>query len=63
MQIGKIVWGFVPGPHWGELTAPTRLPSCTTVFLLATLVEKPAPKKIAGYDTGAVTKAYETNYP
>ena len=32
-------------------STPSRLPSCTTVFL-TTLVEKPAPPKIAGYGTG-----------
>ena len=66
-KIAKIFWGFASGPHWGGLTShPSfRLPSCTTVFLLArlvgkpappllaTLIEKPAPPpKIAGYGTG-----------
>ena len=49
-KIAKIIRGFAPGPHWRGLTAPPpppRLPWCTTVFLLATLVEKPAnPQKL-----------------
>ena len=44
-KIAKIFWGFAPGSHWGGLAAPSRLPNCTTVFLLATLVEKRAPPK------------------
>ena len=48
-KIAKIFRGFVPVPHWGGLT-PTpppflRLPSCTTVFLLATLIGKLTPPK------------------
>ena len=45
MQNSKNFWGFALGPHWGWLTVPPRLPSCTTVFLLATLMEKPGPPK------------------
>ena len=48
-KIAKIFWGFASGPHWGGLTShPSfRLPSCTTVFLLARLVGKPAPPLLA----------------
>ena len=35
----------------GRAYSTPRLPSCTTVFLLATLIEKVAPPKIAGYGT------------
>ena len=42
-KIVKIFQGFIPGPQWGGLTAPPKLPSCTTVFLFAMLIEKPAP--------------------
>ena len=41
-KIVKVFQGFAPGPHWGGLTGPPRLPSCTTVFLLVMLFEKPA---------------------
>ena len=47
-KIAKSFWGFCPGLHWEGLTAspppppPPRLPSSATVFLFATLVEKPA---------------------
>ena len=44
-KIAKIFWGFALGPHWRWLTVPPRLPSCTTVFLLATLMEKLGPPK------------------
>ena len=48
-KIVTIFWSFAPGTHWEGLPAPPspppRLPSCTTVFLLATLVKKPAPPK------------------
>ena len=50
-KIAKIFWGFAPGPHWRRLTAPPRLPSCTTIFLLVMLVEKQTPQKIAAYNT------------
>ena len=39
-KIAKIFWGFAPGPHWRGLIL-----SSTTVFLLATLVQKTAPPK------------------
>ena len=45
MQNSQNFWGFVPGPHWGGLTVPPRLYSCTTVFLLTKLVKKLAPPK------------------
>ena len=44
-KIAKIFWGFVHGPCWWGLTVPSRLPSCTMVFLRATLVKKWAPPK------------------
>lgn len=51
-KIAKIFQGFTPEPLWGRYTAPSSisaftasLASCTTLFLLATLVEKPAPPK------------------
>ena len=48
-KIAKNFPGLCYWTHWRGLTAPCRLPSCTTVLFLATLVEKPAPPKIAGY--------------
>ena len=45
MQNTQKIWSFAPGPHWEGLPASPRLPSCTTVFLLTMLVEKPAPQK------------------
>ena len=48
-KIAKIFQGFVPGPHWGGIRLSPLLPSpppdlsCTTVFLLAKLIKKPAP--------------------
>ena len=44
-KIAKNFQGFTPRPHWGGLQCHPRLPSCTTVFLLAKVVEKPAPPK------------------
>ena len=48
--------GFTRGLVLGEFTASPRLLSRTTVFLLATLVEKPASQKIAGYGIVSVIK-------
>ena len=44
-KIAKLLW--LTPLDWGRLTAPpsSRLPSYTTVFLLATFVEKLAPQK------------------
>ena len=36
---------FAPRTHWREFTSPSRLPRCTAVFLLATLVKKLAPPR------------------
>ena len=42
-KIAKNFQVFAPGPYWGGLRVWRRLPGCTMVFLLITLVEKPAP--------------------
>ena len=44
-KTAKVFRGFTPGPQWGKLTVPPQLPSCTTDFLLATLVPAPLPSK------------------
>ena len=55
-KIAKISQGCAHGPHWRGLTvpSPSRLNSCIMVSLLAMLIEKPAPKKVAGYSTAFV---------
>ena len=52
---GAMFWfiscfALFPSPLGRAYSTP-RLPSSITVFLLATLVEKPAPAKITGYGT------------
>ena len=44
-KTAKVFRGFTPGPQWGKLTVPPQLPSCTTDFLLATLVPASLPSK------------------
>ena len=44
-KIAKNFQGFAPVPHWGGLTALPQFPSCMMVFLLNTLIKKPAPPK------------------
>ena len=44
-KTAKVFRGFTPGPQWGKLTVPPQLPSCTTDFLLATLVPASHTKK------------------
>ena len=44
-KTAKVFRGFTPGPQWGKLTVPPQLPSCTTDFLLATLVPASLPPK------------------
>ena len=44
-KTSKVFRGFTPGPQWGKLTVPPQLPSCTTDFLLATLVPASLPPK------------------
>ena len=52
-KTAKVFRGFTPGPQWGKLTVPPQLPSCTTDFLLATLVPAslPSKKKKTRYNT------------
>ena len=50
-KIAKLFRAFTPGPHWGGLTMPPKLSSCTMVFFYDRLIEKPAPQKICWLST------------
>ena len=51
MQNSQNIQGLRPWNPLGRAYSVPRLPSYTTVFLFAPLVEKPAPQKTAGYST------------
>ena len=59
--MANIFQGFAPEHHWGRLTALPRNTNCTTVFLITTLAEKPAPPKKL-LDTALIVSRYDDLY-